>query len=284
MSTVYSPVFKVKALISFSPSIDTYPKEKQAAVLVLLLELPSANGETHGGQTSLPGGKRDKGDDDIVTTAYREAHEEIGLPLPDHSTHKCTSCSRCSARHPDLGEAPTTPHVHTLGLLAPLPFRQLLVRPVISFVTRPDLVLPLLKANPGEVDQIFLHPLEGILDPKPIDLADLESLRSFDFGEVTPPSELTPQGGEYWPYDEEFHTFEDHAFESLGGHIVMRDHKFRTCASPVTGMTAEILILLAQATYDKSPTFSRYADGQIEDWGDMSVLVLQTPRDSAGKE
>jgi 8-oxo-dGTP pyrophosphatase MutT (NUDIX family) len=63
-----------------------------AAVLVALYE--DANGDQHAvftqrrhdlsrhaGEISFPGGRRDEGED-LVTTALREAHEEIGLP-PD---------------------------------------------------------------------------------------------------------------------------------------------------------------------------------------------------------
>ena len=78
---------------------------QRAAVLVpllnlktgveLLLTLRTEGVETHKGQVSFPGGAVEEGDRDIVSTALREAEEEIGLRaaavttvgfLDDHAT------------------------------------------------------------------------------------------------------------------------------------------------------------------------------------------------------
>lgn len=66
------------------------PSVKPAAVLIGLFEGPRGEPRlwllrrpsglrTHSGQVALPGGKRDPTDPDLVTTALREAEEEIGL-------------------------------------------------------------------------------------------------------------------------------------------------------------------------------------------------------------
>lgn len=86
---------------------------------------------------------------------YREAFEEVGLPL----------------NHPD---------VHTLCILRPFiawTRSFVLVTPIVSLLT--DLsVLDTLKAAKGEVDLIYDHPLEAILEPSlsaPEPLVDLNS-------------------------------------------------------------------------------------------------------------
>ncbi len=61
----------------------------QAAVLLpitrnaepgLVLTLRASGMTTHGGEVAFPGGRRDPEDLDLISTALREAHEEIGLP------------------------------------------------------------------------------------------------------------------------------------------------------------------------------------------------------------
>lgn len=118
---------------------------RDAAVLVpvvarasgpqLLLTRRNANLQTHAGQISFPGGSRDATDTDAVHTALREAHEEVGLAE--------------SAVEP-LG---TMPLYTTITGFA--------VTPVVALVD-PSAAL---RAQPGEVDEVFEVPLGFLMDP-----------------------------------------------------------------------------------------------------------------------
>jgi 8-oxo-dGTP pyrophosphatase MutT (NUDIX family) len=81
------------ALLSRTPEIITGSGLKPAAVLIPIQE--RADGEyivltkrgdnmpTHKGQIAFPGGRVHTGDADLVATALRESHEEIGV-VPEH--------------------------------------------------------------------------------------------------------------------------------------------------------------------------------------------------------
>jgi coenzyme A diphosphatase NUDT7 len=78
-----------------------------------------------------------------------------------------------------------------LGTLEPHPFHGLTVVPVVA-VSRDSTILDQLKPGEGEVDHIFSHPLQAILDPE---LAPGLS--------VSDP--LVNHGSENWPHENRYH-------------------------------------------------------------------------------
>ncbi|KAI0292152.1 NUDIX hydrolase domain-like protein, partial [Russula brevipes] len=203
---------------------------KLAAVLVLLYERAGGGGlrvllttrskelRSHPGQTALPGGKVDDDDAGVVETAFREANEEVGLPL-------------------------RSPHVHTLCTLEPFVSQyRVLVTPVVALLSDVS-VLEVLRAAPYEVAHIFDHPLEAVLDP-----------------ELARGAVLVPLESDDWPYEVELHVrcFSDVPW--LGR--MYRMHRFRSAASPVKGLTADILVSTAAIAYAREPVFQRWGAGQ----------------------
>ena len=89
----------------------------------------------HSGQVAFPGGRVDPEDPDMVTTALREAEEEIGLPR----------------------DLPTV-----LGSLAPYDTATgFSVTPVVATVAGPFSPIP----DPNEVESVFEVPLAFLMDP-----------------------------------------------------------------------------------------------------------------------
>jgi 8-oxo-dGTP pyrophosphatase MutT (NUDIX family) len=118
---------------------------KASAVLAPLFE---RDGETHvvlvrraqgmrdhSGQVAFPGGKHDPADDSLLTTALREAEEEIALPAAE---------------------------VDVLGALDDLPtITGFVITPYVGWI-RNDLTLT---PNAGEVARVFASPLRAFLEP-----------------------------------------------------------------------------------------------------------------------
>lgn len=100
----------------------------------LVLTKRSSALKHHPGQIAFPGGKRDESDADLVATALREAHEEIGLQ---------------------------TEYVEVLGSFAPHEtVTSFTVTPVVAFVKQEfDESL-----EPGEVSEVFRVPLSHVLN------------------------------------------------------------------------------------------------------------------------
>ncbi|TFK83454.1 hypothetical protein K466DRAFT_528871 [Polyporus arcularius HHB13444] len=221
--------------------LSSYPSGRLAAVLVLLFERAGElrvllttrdkSLRAHPGQVALPGGKVDVTDADVFETAYREAHEEVGLP-----------------RH--------HPHVYTVCTLRPyISSAKLLVTPVVALLTD-DAILDHLTPAPGEVDRIFDHPLEAILDPS---LASKER--------------LAPKGSEDWIYEEDFYCFSDIDLPWLAN-STYRMHRFRSSAFAIKGLTSDILIATAEIAYNKATTYERYAHGQLQTFAPVLKILL----------
>jgi len=118
-----------------------------AAVLILLfpdkgsihtifIQRPDYDG-VHGGQISFPGGKSEPEDENVIKTALREAHEEIGV---DPSK------------------------VNVIDTLTPLfiPVSNMIVTPVIGWITEK----PLFIHQPEEVVFLIDADLNKLLDPR----------------------------------------------------------------------------------------------------------------------
>ena len=107
--------------------------ERQAGLTVLLTQR-SSELRIHAGQVSFPGGGMEAADNDIVETALREAHEEVGI-------------------HPEL--------VQVAGFLDPSPtVTGYSVTPVIGLI-EPSVSIVI---DPVEVEAAFEVPLEFLLD------------------------------------------------------------------------------------------------------------------------
>lgn len=103
----------------------------------LILTRRAAHMNSHAGEVAFPGGKKDPGDPDLLATALRESHEEIGLPPQ---------------------------RVQVLGQLSPLQSRAgIKVTPWVGLVA-PDVALT---PSPDELESIFRVPLGFFLETRP---------------------------------------------------------------------------------------------------------------------
>ncbi|KAF7773689.1 hypothetical protein Agabi119p4_5856 [Agaricus bisporus var. burnettii] len=130
--------------------------------------------------------------------------------------------------------------IHVLGVHEPfLSLHKLLVTPVFALLTRSDL-LGELKPSEEEVSKIFSHPLEAVLDPQ---LSEHEA-------------NLAALGSEDWPYATTYYNTSDTQVVMLGN-TTYRMHRFRTSASPIKGLTSDILIKAAQIAYGREAVYER---------------------------
>jgi len=147
--------FKSSVLILLYPG-----KENTQPSFVVILR-PTYEG-IHSGQISLPGGRFEEKDEDLVQTALRETHEEIGIDPA---------------------------YVTIIGKLTELyiPPSNYMVQPFVGFTNE----LPLFHPQPEEVEKIIEIPVRHLLDEnnlvqKEISIGEIHfSAPSFDIGGTT---------------------------------------------------------------------------------------------------
>lgn len=137
---------KLRQRMSAYPFNDLPVDLPEAAVLMpfvdqpdpeLILTVRAQGMPTHAGEVAFPGGKRDPGDRDLLHTALRESHEEVGLAQRE---------------------------VEVIGQLSPLASRfGMKVTPFVGVVRAGVDLTP----EPGEIETIFQVPLSFFLEEEP---------------------------------------------------------------------------------------------------------------------
>lgn len=133
------------------------PPKKGAVMIVLypdegkiyfpLMQRPPYQG-IHGGQVSLPGGKKEDSDKDLIETAIRETFEEIGVRISESEIIGSLSDLNVTASN-------------------------FIVKPVISILHRkPDFV-----KDPREVEHIFRAEVQHLIHPKTLQEKELTVAR-----------------------------------------------------------------------------------------------------------
>lgn len=134
-----------------------YPKGGEVATV--LMERNKYDG-VHSGQISLPGGKHEKGDADLIATALRESQEEIGIKPED---------------------------VQVIGKLTPLyvPVSNFQILPVVGYVDYQPVFIP----EPKEVSQLIEVSLADLFHPSN---SKVENLSRDKYHIVAPYFEIGP--------------------------------------------------------------------------------------------
>jgi 8-oxo-dGTP pyrophosphatase MutT (NUDIX family) len=121
--------------------IALYPDEGK--IYFPLIQRPPYQG-IHGGQVSLPGGKLEDSDDNLIETAIRETFEEIGVKISDNQVLGSLSDLNVTASN-------------------------FIVKPVISILDRkPEFI-----RDPREVEQIFKAEVQHLIHPQTLQEKEL---------------------------------------------------------------------------------------------------------------
>jgi 8-oxo-dGTP pyrophosphatase MutT (NUDIX family) len=148
---------------TLTPAAVLIPVIERADSLSILLTQRSAELKHHASQVSFPGGRMEESDDDILATALRETHEEVGI-APEE--------------------------VSVIGYLDPMPtVTGYAVTPVVGLLEEPDGIV----VDKSEVEYTFEVPLQFLLDPR----NELAAEREF-YGQKMPIVEFVYDDQRIW--------------------------------------------------------------------------------------
>ena len=224
------------------PSFSSVPKRKQAAVAAILFE-SSCSSQL----------------DVIMTTRALHLRSHPGQASLPGGKVDATDESLVQTALRESVEEIALPASKAIHLHTGYPFLSkmgLLVHPVVFFLKNVgDQVVDELVASPSEVADIWSFPLEAFLSstaPVGLHLSDPCSVDTH-----RPPQHV-------------FRTYTDIPW--LGS--TYRLHRFRSSRQLIKGLTADVLIDVAQKAYGVKPKFSVNAVGQ-KSWQEMVELVVE---------
>ncbi|KAK4051402.1 8-oxo-dGTP diphosphatase [Microbotryomycetes sp. JL201] len=233
----------LRRLARYRPPPDPWPRENRAAVLVALF-----------------GSRTGKNLNVLLSTralTLRTFPGNVALPggKQDDEDINLEATARREAFE-EIGLPPNPNVVRYLTTLPPFLARSLLlVTPVVVFILDSSLKPNL---NPAEVDDVFSFPLRGFLQQRGTEQV---------LGHSSVPQEVL-QGTK--PYHE-------HIDYPWFDGVPHRYHHFEARPKPITGLTAEILIHVAQIAYDEKAEFQVYAP---DEWPQKQLIErgMQDPR------
>ncbi|SCZ90274.1 BZ3500_MvSof-1268-A1-R1_Chr9g10773 [Microbotryum saponariae] len=215
-------------LARYKPPLDTYPVPAgRAAVLVALF-----------------GSRTGKNLNVLLSTRSKTLRTFPGhVALPGGKMEAGDMNLEATARREAFEEVGLPYNAEKIRYLTTLPpylaRNLLLVTPVVVFVIDYSLKPEL---NADEVDTVFSFPLSGFLS----DTGSDPSLTN-----AVPKDVITG--------DKPYHTYADYEWFDR---VPSRFHSFETNHKPVTGLTAGILIQVAEIAYGRKPAFGKEAPGE----------------------
>ncbi|SPO29507.1 related to PCD1 - peroxisomal nudix pyrophosphatase [Ustilago trichophora] len=228
------------------PTFDHVPKRKQAAVAAILYQpIPTASSPSSELRV-------------IMSTRALHLRSHPGqASLPGGKVDSTDSSVVETALRESVEEI-ALPSDQAVHLHTGFPFLSkmgLLVHPVVFFLKNGDEVLPKLVASPSEVSDIWTTPLSAFLSSVPPEGVKLSDPKSVD---------------KHRPPQDAFRTYTDIPW--LGA--TYRLHRFRSSHQLIKGLTADVLISVAQKVYGVKARYRVEAEGQ-RSWEEMVGLVVE---------